>query len=566
MVLTVSPGRDGYAVISGMQIAAAGVAPSITTQPQSQTVCSGDPVIFSAAAEGSAPLSYQWTFNGANIPGANGTTYTINNPQVSAGGTYTVVVTNPYGTASASATLTVGGIQLLGIANGAVLSGQVTLNLAYGNCDPSGNLQWLFLADTNPDNVLQGTSFPDLSLGIPNPLTGSWDTTEVPNGTYTIQMTAALDDGTDYADNPVTVTISNPAWFFDPWNVGGTEIFVGVQTIYTDCEGTWLLEIYDDQNDYVGYAEGPIDSNGYFAWPDTPGPFSLNNTDTNGNQNPSTYYTMQYTTDAAHPISATRPYNNLTRRVTIEVGWNIQPTSATVVYQDLFGDLHPIGQQQELELMQSIWVQENYYHWEELGSPQWPTEIAAVGGWANVATNPGLDDNRCRDFFWLGHGCETSLGSGGLGGTAIRSKDIGSGLRNNIISPLTGPNYHPYRFVFLDGCNTANGNWPQAFGIPKQTGMTMNDFLKRGVRPRAFLGWNYPKQYTWVQQNEIETNFLQWNENFWAAWQSYYNNDPSQPYGLWDAVQKAQTNPDGTKNTGASGATVYGATDLTIVK
>jgi len=52
-------------------------------------------------------------------------------------------------------------------------------------------------------------------------------------------------------------------------------------------------------------------------------------------------------------------------------------------------------------------------------------------------------------------------------------------LRNNLNDPLKGTNMHPYRFVFLDGCNTADGNWPQAFGIPKKKGMVIIDFTEK---------------------------------------------------------------------------------------
>jgi len=47
-----------------------GVAPTITTQPQSQTVMVGATATFSVVATGTAPLSYQWSKSGATINGA----------------------------------------------------------------------------------------------------------------------------------------------------------------------------------------------------------------------------------------------------------------------------------------------------------------------------------------------------------------------------------------------------------------------------------------------------------------------------------------------------------------
>ncbi|MBI4911897.1 MAG: putative Ig domain-containing protein [Acidobacteria bacterium] len=50
--------------------------PAITQQPQDQLVYRGTKATFSVAATGTGPLSFQWRKNGADIPGATGTSYT----------------------------------------------------------------------------------------------------------------------------------------------------------------------------------------------------------------------------------------------------------------------------------------------------------------------------------------------------------------------------------------------------------------------------------------------------------------------------------------------------------
>lgn len=86
----------------------ASVAPTITLQPGSQTVTAGQSVSFSVAATGTPPLHYQWTFNGANIAGANGTTLNVGSVTSADAGDYAVAVSNAVGTAqSDTATLTV---------------------------------------------------------------------------------------------------------------------------------------------------------------------------------------------------------------------------------------------------------------------------------------------------------------------------------------------------------------------------------------------------------------------------------------------------------------------------
>lgn len=83
--------------------------PTITTQPQSQTVILGQPTVLSVVADGTVPLSFQWQFNGANLPGAINPTLTVANVQITNSyGSYLVVVSNVGGsTSSTSAVLTV---------------------------------------------------------------------------------------------------------------------------------------------------------------------------------------------------------------------------------------------------------------------------------------------------------------------------------------------------------------------------------------------------------------------------------------------------------------------------
>ena len=82
--------------------------PQITLQPQSQSVVAITEVTFSAAASGSAPLCYQWYFNGIPIPDETNANLTISPAVPAHEGTYNVVVTNAAGAdTSWSATLAV---------------------------------------------------------------------------------------------------------------------------------------------------------------------------------------------------------------------------------------------------------------------------------------------------------------------------------------------------------------------------------------------------------------------------------------------------------------------------
>jgi hypothetical protein len=91
-----------------LTVTAAVQPPTITTQPQSQTVTAGEAASFAVSVTGTAPFSYQWRKNGANIAGATAATLVLTNVQSSQAGTYTVLVANSAGSVtSAGATLTV---------------------------------------------------------------------------------------------------------------------------------------------------------------------------------------------------------------------------------------------------------------------------------------------------------------------------------------------------------------------------------------------------------------------------------------------------------------------------
>jgi hypothetical protein len=79
-----------------------GVAPTITTQPASQTVWPHNAVTFSAQATGTPPLSYQWYVNGELLWGATQPTLTLTDPTFTAPITYSVVVTNLFGSVTSS--------------------------------------------------------------------------------------------------------------------------------------------------------------------------------------------------------------------------------------------------------------------------------------------------------------------------------------------------------------------------------------------------------------------------------------------------------------------------------
>jgi uncharacterized delta-60 repeat protein len=82
--------------------------PSITQQPANQTVVEGSTASFTVTATGTAPLSYQWQKDGANLNGQTSATLTLASVELTDAGHYRVIVSNiAASVTSTEATLTV---------------------------------------------------------------------------------------------------------------------------------------------------------------------------------------------------------------------------------------------------------------------------------------------------------------------------------------------------------------------------------------------------------------------------------------------------------------------------
>ncbi|MEI7732004.1 MAG: immunoglobulin domain-containing protein, partial [Verrucomicrobiota bacterium] len=82
--------------------------PTIITAPVSQTAALGGAANFAVTASGTAPMTYQWYWNGALLPGATNSFFTLMDAQRNNEGSYFVVISNAVGSITSTvATLTV---------------------------------------------------------------------------------------------------------------------------------------------------------------------------------------------------------------------------------------------------------------------------------------------------------------------------------------------------------------------------------------------------------------------------------------------------------------------------
>jgi len=180
-------------------------APSITTQPASQTINSGQTATMTVAAAGSAPLTYQW-YQGASgattnpISGATGTSYTT--PALTATTSYWVQVKNSAGTANSNtAVITVNTISPPTCPEPSVQSGTNSLTVtATSNCTDSQSSITSTTIDWGDD------SSPSSGTSASHPYTLASGAT---SGTFTITVTATNANNLSSSAS-ATVTVSAP--------------------------------------------------------------------------------------------------------------------------------------------------------------------------------------------------------------------------------------------------------------------------------------------------------------------------------------------------------------------
>ena len=188
--------------------------PMVSVQPESQTLIPGSSATFSVTAAGTAPLHYQWRFNGGDILGAANPDYTVTNAQLIDAGNYSAVITNSFGS---------------------VTSSVATLSPIYNVSARPGYKSALVSWTT----VLPGTSKVDFGPGI-NYGVQAWGTASettnhvvlltglIPNSDYFFRVNSII-QGTEFKLGGFAVAtageiiVDNPeAVFSGSWSVGTT--------------------------------------------------------------------------------------------------------------------------------------------------------------------------------------------------------------------------------------------------------------------------------------------------------------------------------------------------------
>ena len=217
-----------------VEYVAASTPPAIDTNPQDQSIFTGQSATFSVVADGTPPFTYQWIYNNDTVlTNETNATLEIDNAQLSDTGGYSVIVSNAYGTVTSdNAELTVatptGPVMVTQPQGQTVIPGQsYTFSVVAGGSEPLA-YQWYYNTNTLIANATSAT----LTLTNIQPAAA---------GTYSVVVTNFVGvTNSAYAvltvnTNPVAPTFStSPASqvVLEGNNASFTAIVVGTAPVY----------------------------------------------------------------------------------------------------------------------------------------------------------------------------------------------------------------------------------------------------------------------------------------------------------------------------------------------
>ncbi len=430
------------------------------------------------------------------------------------------------------------GVHLWGITNGMVLHDELItpIEFSVGSTDQIVGISFY---DENNSPII-GASAESLNS---NEWFLIWNTTMSFNGNYTIypQMNFASDNSV--VGLPVSVTVNNTISFPNYFSqVFGDQLWIYAQTI---PNAAYEIDIYDENTNYLGSFDDYADGSGLIS-------FTWDLTDGNGNTFDSTnflgVFTVTYSTSNVRPVTQTKggsPVFQRSANQSLRFGGNhAYPDSSqtatakqlwvkeskwtpnnnwVVAYAPLTDPVADPNTSYRESLMMLGGsdgndggiigtLSGNDFH-GNLSPGNVPQTSAFELGDTTTRGNllTYLASSTYENFYYFGHGDNSHISAYNAPATAISIDQIAFTLGNVLLSyenpdlvyrDPTRPNMipatvssairrvanHPYRFVFLDGCETASGKFSEAFGIPAVT-VSTNYFATAGVESRAFLGY-----------------------------------------------------------------------------
>jgi hypothetical protein len=196
-----------------------GIAPKFTLHPADFLAGLGEAVKLQALTSGTLPISYQWRFNGVDLPGETSDVLEIRNVAFEQDGRYGVVATNAYGSADSNeAQLTVGAL-FSELFNTGMEPNRVLL--PGGSVDPHyGLVESPDLDNLGPDAIVWSDDYPVPVFVYNGPLS-SWISSVANNSTVPGQYVYRTEFLIDSAD-PCTAVLEG-SWLL---NSSGVDILL----------------------------------------------------------------------------------------------------------------------------------------------------------------------------------------------------------------------------------------------------------------------------------------------------------------------------------------------------
>ena len=210
-------------VTSSVATIYAGYAPAITQQPASITNAFGGTAVFSCAATGPLPMTYQWFQNSTNLTGQTSPALTLTNLQLQNVGIYQVIVGNDFGSITSSvAVLHLSPGMVTQPTNQTVMPGSATSFTALANGEPPLTYQW----QLNGTNVFDDGN---MSGSVSNVL-NFINVTSNNIGNYRLSISNSY-GGISSAVANLTFGFARSSIFYFSSNVQPYEVLAGVSNI-----------------------------------------------------------------------------------------------------------------------------------------------------------------------------------------------------------------------------------------------------------------------------------------------------------------------------------------------
>lgn len=398
------------------------------------------------------------------------------------------------------------GVYFIGLTNGMVLSGIVSLPVE----------MYEVSTDQIAGTTIYGSGQPLVGAAAQNNYTPwlnwqmNWNTLMVTNGTYTISPEADFVTDDPTPGSTISVTVSNAISFPNYFTCFfGDQMWIYAQT--TTPDANYEIDMYDESGNYLGAFTGSADDNGAIS-------FIWDLTDGNGNTYTDTTFYGVFTVTSASPsvkygvhpdAGGSSSSSSATQVWTKEPSWTVG-NSWAIAYSPLNVNDSGGSTLSISEMMiggdggeyGGVVSTLGFYG---LGAPMSPGNVSQSSAFEMADANSRaqflgyLAQSQYRHFYFFGHGSPSAFGTQGA---VITSDDITRTLLNVPLSwQIQHVAEHPYRFVFIDGCQAGAGNLCESFGIPAIT-VNTNFFGLAGVESRAFLGFKKtvsfdPSQWTW---------------------------------------------------------------------